>query len=143
MDSVRNAQAGLPNERLGKDTLDDLRSILNDGYEIAELRSAAERANKRRLWAAKQRAFFDHKIASLTANLEKNRNDLLTSRSASFTARVQGWIDQGVAEIALWRRKRTLEEGEWIGAEAKADELDRKARSGSARLAQLRNRRWD
>lgn len=143
MDSVRSAQAGLPSERLGKDTLDDLRSILNDGYEIAEIRSAAERANKRRLWAAKQRAFFEHKIASLTANLEKNRNDLLTSRSATFTIRVQGWIDQGLAEIAVWRRKRTLEEPEWIEAVKKADELDRRARSGSARLAELRKRRWD
>lgn len=141
-ESARTARQGLTSERLSKESLDFLDSILNDVFDICYLRSAAERAASKRAFVQRSRDYHAKQIAYHTRNLEDLRAKIRESTSPLWRLKASGWIPEKEAAISACLRARTVDEPKWTQALAEAEELDRKARSGAARLAELRKRHW-
>jgi hypothetical protein len=142
MDDLTPLQKQVNEAQIGWEAMSHLRGAFDDIYEIAELRSASEAAAKKRAWAVKQMQFFEGRIAGLTRNIEKNRGEILTTRSAVFIERATGWIEKDSADLARMQRERIMQEPEWHRALAEAERLDMKARTAVPRLDELRRRDW-
>jgi hypothetical protein len=137
------ARRGLASEHLSKESLDLLHSVLNDIFEICDLRSAAERAASKRAFVQRSRDYHTKQFAYHSRNLEDLRTKIRDSVSPQWRLKASGWIPEKEAAIVACLRDRSLDEPKWTQALAEAEALEQKARLGSTRLAELKRRRWD
>jgi hypothetical protein len=142
-ESARMARRGLASEHLSKESLDLLHSVLNDIFEICDLRSAAERAASKRAFVQRSRDYHTKQFAYHSRNLEDLRTKIRDSVSPQWRLKASGWIPEKEAAIVACLRDRSLDEPKWTQALAEAEALEQKARLGSTRLAELKRRRWD